>query len=271
MANAGHIITLTTDFGTRDCYVAAMKGVILAINPDARIVDLTHEIGPQNVLEAAFFLKGSAPHFPEGTVHVVVVDPGVGTDRRALCVEADGRCYVAPDNGVLSLVATPERLVNAVAIENQLYLRPTISATFHGRDVFAPAAAHLSLGVEMSALGAPVHEMMRFELPAPRAENDRTLAGQVVHIDRFGNIITNVDMDAWNGLTRSGKGRDVQIRIHGLVLNRACKAYSEVPQGSPLALWGSSDLLEISVNRGNAAERLGAKVGDLVTIQVGTR
>jgi len=271
MGDSGHIITLTTDFGTRDCYVAAMKGVILEINPEACIVDLTHEIGPQNVHEGAFFLKGSAPYFPNGTVHVVVVDPGVGTDRRALCVEADGCYYVAPDNGVLSLVATPERLVSAVAIENERYLRPTVSGTFHGRDVFAPAAAHLSLGVEMSDLGPPVHEMVRFELPAPTASGDGAIAAQVIHIDRFGNIITNADMATWNDLTRSGKGGDVQIRIHGLVLSRTCKAYSEVPQGSPLALWGSADLLEISVNRGNAAERLGAKVGDLVTIQVGTR
>lgn len=271
MADSDHIITLTTDFGTRDCYVAAMKGVILEINPEAGIVDLTHEIGPQNVLEGAFFLRGSAPYFPNGAVHVVVVDPGVGSERRALCVEADGRYYVAPDNGVLSLVATPETLGSAVAIENERYLRPTISATFHGRDVFAPAAAHLSLGVEMSELGPPVREIVRFELPAPTAEGDGTIAAQVIHIDRFGNLITNVDTATWDDLTSSGKGGDVQIRIHGLILNRACKAYGEVPQGSPLALWGSSDLLEISVNRGNAAERLGAKVGDLVTIQVGTR
>ncbi len=271
MANSGHIITLTTDFGTRDCYVAAMKGVILGINPEVRIIDLTHEIGPQNVLEAAFFLKGSAMYFPEGTVHVVVVDPAVGTDRRALCVEADGHYYVAPDNGVVSLVATAERLVRAVAIDNERYLRPTISATFHGRDVFAPAAAHLSLGVDMSELGPPVHEIVRLELPTPTATGDGAISAQVIHIDRFGNIITNVDMAAWNSLTRSGKGAEIQVRIHGLVLNRTCKAYSEVPQGSPLALWGSSDLLEISVNRGNAAERLGAKVGDLVTVQVGTR
>ena len=271
MADSGDIITLTTDFGTRDCYVAAMKGVILAINPAARIVDLTHEIGPQNVIEGAFFLKGSAPYFPEGTVHVVVVDPGVGTQRRALCVEVDGHYYVAPDNGVLSLVATPDKLLNAVAIEDAAYLRASVSATFHGRDVFAPAAAHLSLGVEMSELGPAVQEMVRFEIPVAAAADDGTLTGQVVHVDRFGNLITTVDRAVWESLARSVGGAEVQIRVRGLVLNRVSGTYSDVPQGSPLALWGSSDFLEISINQGNAAERLGAKVGDQVTIRAGTR
>jgi len=271
MADSGDIITLTTDFGTRDCYVAAMKGVILTINPAARIVDLTHEIGPQNVLEAAFFLKGSAPYFPEGTVHVVVVDPGVGTERRALCVETGGQYYLAPDNGALSFVATPEELLNAVALEDGPYLRAAISATFHGRDVFAPGAAHLSLGVEMNQLGPAVQEMVRFEFPAATVADDGALTGQVVHVDRFGNLITTVDRAALDGLALSGEGAEVQIRVRGLVLDRVSRTYNDVPQGTPLALWGSSDFLEISVNQGNAAERLRATVGDQVTIRVGTR
>jgi len=248
-----------------------MKGVILAINPAAHIVDLTHEIEPQNVLEGAFFLKGSAPYFPEGTVHVVVVDPGVGTQRRALCVGVDGQYYVAPDNGVLSLVATREKLPNAVAIEDKAYLGNPVSATFHGRDVFAPAAAHLSLGVDMGELGPVVQDMVRFELPRATASDDGILTGQVVHIDRFGNLITTVDRAMLEGLARSGSGGEVQIRVRGLVLNRVSRTYNDVPDGTPVALWGSSDLLEISVNQGDAAERLGAKVGDQVTIRTGTR
>jgi len=234
-------------------------------------IDLSHEIGPQNVLEGALFLKGSTPYFPEETVHVVVVDPGVGTERRALCVEAGGHYYVAPDNGVLSLVAPPEKSLNAVAIENAHYLRPTISVTFHGRDVFAPAAAHLSLGVEMAELGPAVQEMVRIEFPAPMSADDGTVTAQVIHIDRFGNLVTSVDRAAWEVLARSGGEADVQISIRSLVLNRVSKTYNDVPPGSPLAVWGSSDFLEISVNRGNAAERLAARMGDQVTIRVGMR
>jgi S-adenosylmethionine hydrolase len=248
-----------------------MKGVILTINPAVQIVDLTHEIGPQNVLEAAFFLKDSAPYFPEGTVHVVVVDPGVGTHRHALCVEVDGHYYVAPDNGVLSLVATSEKLLNAVAIEESAYLSASVSATFHGRDVFAPAAAHLSLGVEMSQLGPAVQEMVRFEFPRATVADDGALTGQVVHVDRFGNLITTVDRPALDGLARSSASDTVQIRVRGLVLNGVSRTYNDVPEGTPLALWGSSDLLEISVNQGNAAERLQATVGDQVTIRMGQR
>jgi S-adenosylmethionine hydrolase len=270
MTVPGTIITLTTDFGTRDSYVAAMKGVILGINPAARVVDLTHEIEPQNVLECALFLRGSTPYFPPGTVHVVVVDPGVGTERRALCVDAGEQYYIAPDNGVLSLVVPHDDLVDAVAIETSRYLRPTISATFHGRDVFAPAAAHLSLGVEMSKLGRAVHDMMRIELPMAKVAADGTIDAQVIHVDRFGNLITNVDRTAWHDLTYSTDEVDVRIDIGSTVLDRVSRTYNDVPAGAPLAVWGSSDFLEISVNQGNAAEKLAATVGDQVVIRIGT-
>jgi S-adenosylmethionine hydrolase len=271
MAHTGTIITLTTDFGTRDWYVAAMKGVILGINPAARIVDLTHEIQSHNVLEGALFLRGSARYFPPGTIHVVVVDPGVGSERRPLCVKAAQHYYIAPDNSVLSLVVPPEEPLNAVAIENARYLRPTVSATFHGRDVFAPAAAHVSLGVDMKELGPEVHEIGRLELPSPAMMDNGTAEVHVIHIDRFGNIITNMDRVSWENLTRSGDKIDVEIGIGSLVLNRISRTYEDVPLGAPLALWGSTDLLEISVNRGNAAKQTGLNVGDKVKIRVGAR
>jgi len=271
MADAQAIITLTTDFGMRDCYVAAMKGVILGINPAARVVDLTHEIEPQNVLACALFLKGSTPYFPRGTIHVVVVDPGVGTERRPLCIETGDQYYIAPDNGVLSLIVRPDDVLKAVVIENERYLRPTVSATFHGRDVFAPAAAHLSLGVEMSEFGRAVHDILRVELPAPKVGTDGTIEARVVHVDRFGNLITNVDKGAWHDLTCSAEKVDVRIDVGGMVLERICRTYDDVPVGAPLVLWGSSDFLEIAMNQGNAAEKLGATVGDQVTIRIGTR
>ncbi len=271
MAHPQAIITLTTDFGTRDCYVAAMKGVILGINPAARIVDLTHEIEPQNVLGCALFLKGSTPYFPRGTVHVVVVDPGVGTERRALCVETGDQYYIAPDNGVLSLVVKPDEVLKAVVIENERYLRPTISATFHGRDVFAPAAAHISLGVEMSKLGRAVHDIMRVELAEPNVGADGTIEAQIAHVDRFGNLVTNVGKAAWHDLTYSAQDVNVRIDVGDVVLDSISRTYDDVPVGAPLALWGSSDFLEISVNQGNAAEKLGVTVGGRITIRIGTR
>jgi len=271
MPEGGTIITLTTDFGTRDCYVAAMKGVILGVNPAARVVDLTHEIEPQNVLECALFLKGSAPYFPPGTIHVVVVDPGVGTERCALCVETGDQYYIAPDNGVLSLVVKPEEVLKAAVIENERYLGPTISATFHGRDVFAPAAAHLSLGVEMGKLGRALHDIVRVEFAVPKVGADGTVEAQVVHVDRFGNLVTNVGKAAWHDLTYSAEEVNVRIDVGGVVLDSISRTYNDVPVGAPLALWGSSDFLEISMNQGNAAEKLGATVGDQITIRIGTQ
>jgi hypothetical protein len=248
-----------------------MKGVILGINPAARILDLTHEIEPQNVVECAIFLKGSAPYFPRGTIHVVVVDPGVGTERRGLCVETGDQYYMAPDNGVLSLVVKPDEILKAVVIEHERYLRPMVSATFHGRDVFAPAAAHLSLGVEMGKFGRAVHDIVRVELPVPKAGADGTIEAQVVHVDRFGNLVTNVGRAAWHDLTYSAQELDVRIDVGGMVLDSISRTYSDVPVGAPLALWGSSDFLEIGMNQGNAAERLRATVGDQITIRIAAR
>jgi hypothetical protein len=263
------IITLTTDFGTRDCYVAAMKGVIVSINPSVHIVDLGHEIEPHNVVAAALFLKGSAPFFRDGTIHVVVVDPGVGTDRRALCIKAGEQYYIAPDNGVLSLVVTPETPFEAVAIENARYIRSTVSATFHGRDVFAPAAAHLSLGVSMNELGTAVEDIVRLELPVPIVLDDGDVEAHVIHIDRFGNLITNVDKTFWETLTRFGDKVNIEIRIgESTVITQMSKTYGDAPQGAPLALWGSSDMLEVSINQENAARELGVNVADKLTIGV---
>jgi S-adenosylmethionine hydrolase len=271
MADNGAIITLTTDFGTRDWYVAAMKGVILSINPDAQVVDLTHDIESHNVLECALFLRGSTGYFPSGSIHVVVVDPGVGTGRRPLCVKTADGYYFAPDNGVLSLVVPGEKQLNAVAIENAVYLRSTISATFHGRDVFAPAAAHVSLGVHITDLGPEVDDIARLDIPLPESVDAGVVEAEVIHIDRFGNVITNLDRMAWEDLTGAHDDVGAEVVCGSVTLTPISKTYGDVPSGAPLALWGSSGLLEISVNQGDAAKKTGAKVGDRIKIRVGER
>ncbi len=271
MADSGAIITLTTDFGTRDWYVAAMKGVILSINPDAQVVDLTHDIESHNVLECALFLRGSTRYFPSGSIHVVVVDPGVGTGRRPLCVKTADCYYFAPDNGVLSLVVPGEEPLSAVAIENAVYVRSTVSATFHGRDVFAPAAAHLSLGVHITELGPEVDDIARLEIPLPAKVDGGVVAAEVIHIDRFGNVITNLDRTSWEELTGSHDDAGAEVVCGSVTLAPISKTYGDVPSGEPLALWGSSGLLEISVNQGDAAKKTGAKLGDKVKIRVGER
>jgi S-adenosylmethionine hydrolase len=269
--NTGGIITLTTDFGTRDWYVAAMKGVMLGINPEAHVVDLSHDIESHNVLQCALFLRGSALYFPSGSVHVIVVDPGVGTGRRPICVKTADRYYVAPDNGVLSLVVPKEEPLSAVAIENPVYLRSTISATFHGRDVFAPAAAHLSLGVDMQELGREVNDIARLDMPMPEVTDEGEVEAEIIHVDHFGNLITNMDRTSWEHLTGGRDDIELQIACGNAVLRGISRTYGDVGAGELLALWGSGGLLEIAVNQEDAAKRTGVNVGDKVRISLGTR
>jgi S-adenosyl-L-methionine hydrolase (adenosine-forming) len=250
-------ITLLTDFGTRDGYVAAMKGVIAGIAADALVEDAGHDLPAGDVTAAAHALAAYWLLYPAGAIHVVVVDPGVGTARRALAVRAAGRFLVGPDNGCLSPALATDPAAEVVAIESQLYLRSSVSATFHGRDVFAPAAAHLARGVVLGELGPAVADPSRLEGRQPRP-TARGLIGEVVHIDRFGNLITNIPGGAL------APGHFIQIAGHGPI--PVVRTYGDVATGELVALVGSSGFVEIAVASGDAAARLAAERGCAVVL-----
>jgi S-adenosylmethionine hydrolase len=261
MADA--LITLTTDFGEGSPYVAAMKGVVLGINPTARLLDLGHGIPPQDLRHAAFFLLSTLPYFPPGVIHVVVVDPGVGGDRAILCVETGGLRLLVPDNGCWSVLdRDPERPPSVWRLAEPRYWRPAVSSTFHGRDVFAPVAAHLSLGVDPAALGPRVRSWVRLDMPQPRADGD-SVSGEVVFVDHFGNLITNIPAEALGappGELRVGR-HTFRRRF------RWVRSYTEAEPGTLVALVSSAGLLEVAVAQGNAARRLRAAAGTRVTVR----
>jgi len=257
------IITLLTDFGTVDPFVGTMKGVILGINREARLVDLTHEIPAQDVEAAAFVIHTAYRFFPAGTVHVVVVDPGVGSARRAIAVAAGGQLFVAPDNGVLSYVFIRERQFLAVAIERRDLCLPEVSATFHGRDIFAPVAAHLSLGLAPSELGPAVRNVVRLKVAEPSL-GARSVRGQIVYFDRFGNAITNIPREALRSVASPS---EVVVEIAGHKIRGLADCYAQGGPDSPIALWGSSGYLEIAVRCGSAQQRLGLARGQEVVLE----
>ena len=262
LSSASGIITLTTDFGTNDLYVGVMKGVILSINPQAQIVDITHAVPPQDIRAAAFLIDSAYGYFPTGTIHLVVVDPGVGSLRRAIACQTEHGCFVCPDNGVLSYILHDELCYRAVAVENLAYCLPQISNTFHGRDIFAPVAAHLSQGVPLDDFGRPVDDLVRFPIPAPQM-TDSEIIGHVLWVDQFGNLITNISDETL-------KLFDIQsgfvIKVGTMTLERLNRSYAESEVGELLAIIGSFGRLEISINQGSAACVLGLKQGDPITI-----
>jgi hypothetical protein len=259
------IITLTTDFGQQDHYAASMKGVILQIDPSATIVDVTHQVRPQQVTEAAFVLRGVWPAFGAGTIHVVVVDPGVGTDRRILAGRYDGSVVLAPDNGAVSLVHRDYRLEELYVVQNQqLFVHP-VSATFHGRDIFAPVAAHLSRGLALGSVGPPTNRLELLNLPVPQHVTEEGLVGQVIYVDRFGNLVSNLGR---RDLARAMIGpKAPRVWLEQRCVGPIRQSYAEVPAGEAVALIDSADLLEIAINRGDAARALGAGVGSAVRVQ----
>jgi len=259
------VITLTTDFGLADGYVGTMKGVILGIDPTATIVDISHNIPPQDVREAAYTLYAAYPYFPRGAIHVVVVDPGVGSQRRAIALRTPQATFVAPDNGVLSYVVAGQKKVEQIVhLTNPSYHLSPVSRTFHGRDIFAPAAAHLARGVPLAELGDSLTEIVTFPLPRPQSRPDGTIVGQVIHVDRFGNLITSIT--ATDLADHSLLGASV-IEIKGQSIRGIASNYAEVATGKLLALVGSSDRLEIAVSGGSASQALEAKVGDEVLLE----
>ncbi|MDP2949243.1 MAG: SAM-dependent chlorinase/fluorinase [Chloroflexota bacterium] len=268
------IITLTSDFGLQDAYVGAMKGVILGINPAASIVDISHAVRPQAIEQGAFLLGTAWPYFPGQTIHVAVVDPGVGTQRRALALRTPVATFVGPDNGVLS-AALPEEVreavsgyggpapielpegYRAVSLANEAYFRQPVSTTFHGRDVFAPAAAHLSLGVPLEELGEPVEAVLVLPPFRARRQADGSLRGRVIHIDIFGNLVTDIRCE--------DLPERVEVEIGGRRIEGVSSAYT---QGEGLlAVTGSSGYLEVAVRSSSAARALAGDIGMPVQVR----
>ena len=259
----GHIITLTTDFGLKDTYVAEMKAVILGICATATIVDITHEIEKFNIRMGAYILASASRYFPKGTIHLVVVDPRVGTKRRPLLIQTKHSFFVGPDNGVLVLAANSQVIEHIYEITNRKLMLPKMSNTFHGRDIFAPAAAHLANGTPPTEFGQEIHEIVTPEFAKIIGRKDMR-GGEVLHVDGFGNIITNFgekEVELMKIKTMVNvKLKNVRLKL------KFCKAYAEVESQKPLALVGSHNFLEISVNQGNAAEVFKIKSGDKVTL-----
>lgn len=256
-------VTLTTDFGLKDGNVGVMKGVIWRIAPHAQIADLSHNISPQNVAEAALILLRSTPYFPRDSVHVVVVDPGVGTKRRPIAARLGSQLYVAPDNGVLTLLlerAEQEHdVIEFVHLDKPQFWLKKISHVFHGRDIFAPAGGHLAAGKALVEMGTPIDDPIRLQLPKPqRTEN--VLRGEVIHIDHFGNISSNIRIE------HLGEVKGTIIRLCGAEINGMVQTFGERPVGELVALYGSTGNLIVSVVNGSAAKRLDAKIGDEVEV-----
>jgi S-adenosylmethionine hydrolase len=261
------ILTLLTDFGDADGFTGAMKGVILARNPQVTVVDVAHHIPPQDVAHAAFVLLATYACFPPGTIHVVVVDPGVGGARRAVAARLGEWTFVAPDNGCLTHVLAEEPCSVAVELTEARFFRQPVSATFHGRDVFAPVAAHLSLGVPLSAFGPAVDTATLVRLPAAEVqEAEETLIGHVIHIDRFGNLLTNFTARRLADLRQRRPGTDWQVWLGEVPVGPVRIVYSAVPVGAPVALVSSAGTLEIAVNQGHAAQHFAAGRGTVVRV-----
>ncbi|HET6980137.1 MAG TPA: SAM-dependent chlorinase/fluorinase [Pyrinomonadaceae bacterium] len=239
------IVTLLTDFGTTDYFVGAVKGAILSVNPNAVIVDITHEIPAQDIEAGAFMLLASYTTFPAGTIHVAVVDPGVGSNRRPIIVSANGQLFVGPDNGIFSYICDREQTFH---VTSEQYFRPHPSSTFHGRDIFAPVAAALSLGVAPEQFGPLIDDAVRL----PSLETPL----RIIHIDHFGNCVTNITRETYTGKS---------LTINGKTISGLRKFYGEANPGELFAIWGSAGFLEISVNGGSAAQILGATRGDTVS------
>ncbi len=268
------VVSLLTDFGLLDVYAGVMKGVILGICPAAELVDLTHGIQPQNVTEAAFLLLSAAPYFPEGTVHVAVVDPQVGTGRGVICARARGQLFLAPDNGLLSPLLEEWAPAELFAVENSRYFLPEVSRTFHGRDIFAPVAAHLARGLDPAELGPKIESCRRIELSRARRASDGSLLGEVIHVDAFGNLVTNIRREDLVALLDSDAGSEPQelaerfrVETAGSSIVALSETYAAVTAGALLALIGSSGRLEVSINLGNAAWYLGVAAGEPVRVQ----
>jgi len=265
------VITLLTDFGLQDEYVGVMKGVILSVNPMVHLVDITHSITRHDVTEAALTVNACFRYFPKGSIHVVVVDPGVGGKRKIICLQQEGHFFVAPDNGVLTMVIQDEMVGKVCAITNQKYFLKPVSDTFHGRDIFAPAAAHLSKGVDMLRLGPKVQleDITRLEISEPFISASKELVGTVISIDHFGSLVTNIGHATFERFVKDdARSKEVVIKLGRSKIQGVSKSYDSVKIGSPLAIFGSRNLLEISLNQGDALNYFKARIGQRVKVEL---
>ena len=255
------LITFTTDFGTSDHFVGVMKGVVLRIQPSAQMVDITHEIQPFEVTEAAFVIAQAYRHFPKGTIHVVVIDPGVGSSRRPILAEMGGQYFIAPDNGVLSMIYLREKPKVRHITSERYFLHP-VSRTFHGRDIFAPVAAHLSKGVPAARFGKLIHDYLRLTAGQPTRTGKRVWTGTVLKVDRFGNLITNLHIDEFPGVQTRPFGLNVGLQT----VARLALTFTECAPGELFVIVGSSGYLEVAINQGAAAKTLGCGAGSPVEL-----
>jgi len=254
------MITLTSDFGLRDSYVAQMKGTILLINPKATIVDITHEVEKFNIRMGAFMLSSAAPFFPKYTVHLAVIDPGVGTERRAIVIQTKQAFFVGPDNGVLMLAAKNQGIEHIYQLANSNFRLPKVFNTFHGRDIFAPVAAYLDSGIVPSEFGLEITEVVEPKFVSVNSKCD-LLTGEILHIDSFGNLITNIT------LQEASFANTVNVKLLNQKLTLPfCKTYGQAQPGQAIALVGSHGFLEIAVNQGNASDKFRIKPGDIIEV-----
>ncbi len=258
------IITILTDFGQLDAYVAAMKGTILECAPNAKIIDISHDVTRYDIVQAAFILLNSSKYFPINSIHLVVVDPGVGTDRRRIIVQGNRSYYIGPDNGVLSLAVQEEGIRKIVHITDKKYMRSSVTATFEGRDIFAPVAAHRALGVPIESFGKKLDKMIQLSIPQPHISNHH-ISGEIIHTDGFGNIITNIAFFQIQDLIMIG--HKYQVTINQITRTmKHMKSYGYVSLGEPIIITGSSNYLEVSINRGSAQKLFNAVTGDPIAI-----
>jgi len=262
------IITLLTDFGTRDEYVASMKGVILTINPSATIVDITHTVDPQDVLGAAYLMRSCYGYFPKGSIHLSVVDPGVGSQRKIVALKSRGHVFLSPDNGLLSPIVESGPIESLRSVDNPALCLVSVSRTFHGRDIFAPVAAHLSLGLDIKEVGPPIvpTQLAHLEVPEVRHSTLGELVGTVVAVDRFGNLITNITETDFHRPCVAAKSAAPVFHLSDRSIRGLSNSYSSVPSGRPVAVIGSRGNLEIAVNGGDARRFFDADRGDTVTV-----
>jgi len=263
MLKPSRIITLTSDFGGQDYYVSAMKAVILQICPDVRMVDISHDLPPQDIMAGAWVLRNTAFLYPPGTIHLAVIDPGVGSDRRSVIVRARDQYFVGPDNGLFSLIAEEEEH-SVVALTNKTFWRETVSATFHGRDIFAPVAANLCKGEPMDSFGMKGTDLTPYRWAKPISDEEG-IQGWVMHIDRYGNLVTNIPGSL---IVAHDKYAKFKIYVGNTILKEFSATFSEVPDGEPVALIGSSGMLEIAINKGNAEQMLGIEKGAPVSLVI---
>jgi S-adenosylmethionine hydrolase len=264
------VITILSDFGTDDEYVGVMKGVILSICPAASIVDITHRIDPQDIQQAAYLILSYYPFFPKGTVHIVVVDPGVGSQRNILAVSHQKHFFIAPDNGVLTLLLNSEKSDKIIRVDNADFFLESPSSTFHGRDIFAAVGAHISCSTQLDELGARIvsKDTVRLEGLNCRISETGELVGKIISIDHFGNLITNIDAISLNAFCQADALKSPQIQIGASVINGLSNTYSDAAPAAALALVGSRNYLEIAVNGGNAARKMKAQKGDSIRVRI---